>query len=624
MDYLQGLNEQQLSAVQHATGPAVVLAGAGSGKTRVLTTRVAHLITAGISPQSIVLLTFTNKAAAEMIARVQRLTGESLPFAGTFHRLCARLLRAHAPLVGLPNDYIIYDADDQLSLIKLIAKELDLNPKQYHPRALLAGISDAKQQLLSPEEYSEFARGTWQETVGRVYRVYEQRLNRSGVVDFDNLLLKVVELLRHNQAVRERYQAQFQHVLIDEYQDTNAAQYALTKLLVWPQQNLYVVGDASQAIYGWRGADYRNLLRLKNDFANLTEYRLERNYRSTPNILTAASGVISHNTLHPVLELWTDNKDTQPITVLENTDGTAEAQRIAELIGNLRDTQSWNEIAVLYRTNAQSREFEEALLQVGIPYQLVGGVEFYARREIKDVLAMLSLLFLPTNEVALARLAKRGKRRLAVFQAWLESKRSQEGWLNQSTLTLLDEVLAASGYLERLDPDDPEDLTRIENIQELRSVASQLPELAAFLEQIALVENGTVGRQGEPEGPAVTLMSLHAAKGLEFNVVFLAGLEEGLFPHSRSLLDREQMEEERRLCYVGITRARKQLYLSWAHSRLMHGAYSTQLPARFLQEIPESVLQTVGGKPHRSANLNDPDLLAVLYDDLAIDAWLKK
>lgn len=625
MEYLDGLNEQQRLAVLHGAGPAMVLAGAGSGKTKVLTTRVAHLINSeNVPPENIVLLTFTNKAAGEMTERVQRLTGYHLPFSGTFHRLCARLLRSHGPKVKLPQEYVIYDSDDQLSLVKLIAKEFGLDPKQYHPRAIMAGISDAKQQLLGPAEYAQFARGTWQETIARVYKVYEHRLEQSGAVDFDNLLVKVVELLRNHPDIRQRYQQQFQHVLIDEYQDTNTAQYVLTKLLAFPQNNLYVVGDASQAIYGWRGADYRNLLKLKNDFANIETYRLEQNYRSTPNILEAASGVIRNNTLHPVLELWTDNNDSQKISVLENLDGAQEASRIVDLIDKLQEEESLGDMAVLYRTNAQSREFEEALLRAGIPYRLVGGVEFYARKEIKDVLALLSLLFSPVSEMARLRLEKRGKRRLADFLGWVEQRRAEEGFLAKPTLELIDAVLQASGYLERLDEKDPEDLTRIENIQELRSVASQLPELATFLEQVALVENDAVGNQKQVDGPAVTLMSLHAAKGLEFNVVFLAGMEEGLFPHSRSLLEKEQMEEERRLCYVGITRARKRLYLSWAKSRLMYGSYKSQLPARFLKEIPERVIERSGSPVRKTVDIEDPDLTAILYDDMAIDEWLRK
>lgn len=623
MQYLDGLNEQQSQAVLHFEGPAMVLAGAGSGKTRVLVTRVAHLMGKhGVKPENIVLLTFTNKAAGEMNERVHRLTGQRLPFSGTFHRLCARILRAHADKVGLSKEYIIYDSEDQLSLVKIIAKELGLDPKQFAPRALLSGISDAKQQLLSPEEYQDFARGSYQETIGRVYKIYERRLQQAGAVDFDNLLVKVVQLLRLNEDVRKQYQTQFQHILIDEYQDTNLAQYTLTKLLAFPQNNLYVVGDASQAIYGWRGADYRNLLKLKQDFANVEEYRLERNYRSTPSILEAASSVIRNNTMHPVLELWTDNSDGTKIDLLENHDGNQEAERVVRLITKHVEEDGIENIAILYRTNAQSRQFEEALLRAGLPYKLVGGVEFYARKEVKDVLAYLSYLYQPANEMAQVRLTKLGKRKWAVFQVWAEEKRQEEGWLAKPTVEILDAVLETTQYMDQFDEDDPTELTRIENVKELRSVATLFSELPLFLENVALVENDKVEGQEQAKN-AVTLMSLHAAKGLEFPVVFLVGMEEGLFPHSRALLDKEQMEEERRLCYVGITRARKKLYLSYAKERLLYGSYQHHTPSRFLKEIPGHLLEgSESRRPAQKTKLNDPDLLRVLYDDMSIEDWL--
>lgn len=625
MEYLNGLNEQQRQAVLHGQGPAMVLAGAGSGKTRVLITRVAHLIEAEqVKSENIVLLTFTNKAAGEMNERVERLTGQRLPFSGTFHRICARILRVYGDKVGLSRDYVIYDSEDQLSLVKLIAKELGIDPRQHHPRALLSGIGDAKQQLLLPEEYAQFARGGFQEMIARVYKIYERRLTQAGAVDFDNLLVKVVELLRMHETVRQSYQQQFQHVLIDEYQDTNLAQYTLTKLIAFPQNNLFVVGDASQAIYGWRGADYRNLLKLKQDFAHIEEYRLERNYRSTTPILEAASSVIKHNTLHPVLELWTDNQESTKLELFDSHDGAQEAERVVRMMTKLRGEIALSEMAVLYRTNAQSREFEEALLRVGIPYRLVGGVEFYARKEVKDVLAYLNLLFQPANEVARERLLKLGKRRFAVFEAWANEVRQQVEFTGKTTLELFDAILEVTKYLEQFDENDPTDLTRLENVKELRSVASMFSELPQFLEQVALVENDTVEGQEKSNGEAVTLMSLHAAKGLEFDTVFLVGMEEGLFPHSRALLDKEQMEEERRLCYVGITRARRKLFLSYARQRLMYGSYQSHLPARFLKEIPSALV--AGGSPEtvtkRKTSLSDPDLTRVLYDDMSIEEWL--
>lgn len=635
--YLDGLNEEQRLAVLHGDGPAMVLAGAGSGKTKVLTTRVAYLIDQkGVKASNILLLTFTNKAAQEMLERLERLTGQRLPFAGTFHRLCARLLRAHAPKLGLPPEFSIYDGDDQLGLLKILVNEMNLDPKQYHPRALLGGIGEAKQQLIGPEEYQNMSRGRFQETVARVYSRYEKRLVQAGAVDFDNLLVFVVKLLRDFDEVRQQYQAQFEHVLIDEYQDTNHAQYQLTRLLAAPQNNLYVVGDASQAIYGWRGADYRNLLRLQQDFSNIEQYRLERNYRSTPDILEAASSVIRNNTLHPVLELWTDAAAEEKITLLENYNGLEEALAVVRKIQNCIDQgEDLNEIAVLYRTNAQSREFEEALIRSSIPYRLVGGVKFYARKEIKDILAFMTLYDQPENEMCLRRVEKIGKRRFQNYLAWREEQKAKEANQESASLTspeLMDKILEVTQYMQKLDEKDPEDVSRIENIQELRSVATQFPDRVEFLEQVALVENDQIGMQGETGQPAVTLMSLHAAKGLEFNVVFLAGMEEGLFPHSRSLLERAQMEEERRLCYVGITRARHKLYLSYAKQRLIFGSLQRQLPSRFIKEVPESVLERVGSngtaprKPqrHYTLDLDDPELEGVLSGDVDISDWLLK
>lgn len=636
--YLAKLNEQQKQAVLHGDGPAMVLAGAGSGKTRVLTTRVAYLIDqCGIQPEEIVLLTFTNKAAREMEDRVQQLTGSRLPYAGTFHRLCARLLRRHGELVGLSQSYVIYDGDDQLSLIKLIAKELNLDNKKHHPRALLKSISESKQQLISPEEYEQFARGPYQTTVARVYSLYEKRLREAGAVDFDNLIVKSVELFRKNEAIRKQYQEQWKHVLIDEYQDTNHAQYVFTKLIAFPQNNLYVVGDASQAIYGWRGADYRNLLKLRNDFANIEEYRLERNYRSTASILEAASNVIRNNTLHPVLELWTDNPEAEKLMVIEANDGSEEAALVTRMISR-EYPDELDDVAILYRTNAQSREFEEALLRQGIPYRLVGGVAFYSRKEIKDILAYLQLVYQPKDEVSENRVLKLGKRRYADFTEWRDAVRNLEtGEVTGTSQELLEGILKSTNYMDKLDEKDPTDLTRIENIQELHSVAAQFPELPMFLEQVALVGGEREDRGGFGEGPAVTLMSLHAAKGLEFPYVFLVGLEEGLFPHSRSLQDREQMEEERRLCYVGITRAKQRLVLTYARRRLLYGSYSQQVPARFLREIPIDVFES-GAAPfsqHLSSGnaqnrtrketpLDDPMLDAILDGSMDIEEWLSK
>lgn len=630
VNYLDQLNEQQKQAVLHGSGPAMVLAGAGSGKTRVLTTRVAYLMhQQQLQPDQILLLTFTNKAADEMQERVEHLTGQRLPFAGTFHRLCAQILRQHATLVGLPTSYVIYDSSDQLSLVKMVASDLGIDQKQLHPRAAISMIGEAKQQLLSPEDYQKMAHGRQAELAARIYKVYERRLQDAGAVDFDNLLTKAILILRKHPDIRQWYQQQFVHVLIDEYQDTNYAQYVLTQILSFPQNNLFVVGDASQAIYGWRGADYRNLIKLKHDLSNIEEYRLERNYRSTPSILEAASEVISNNNTHPVLQLWTDTKDQEKITLIENSDGRQEAQQVLQAIRQLPANKR-QEVAILYRTNAQSREFEEAFMKAGIPYRLIGGVKFYARKEIKDLLAYLSLVYQPKDEVAKQRAIKLGKRRYAQFESWREKIQQRESPI--PTLEILDGILHSTKYLDRFDEKDPSDVSRLDNIQELRSVASQFPDLTEFMEQVALVQNEDV-QDLNPQENAVVLMSLHSAKGLEFDVVFLVGVEEGLFPHSRSILEKEKLEEERRLCYVGITRARKKLFISYAKQRYLYGSRKTQLPARFIKEIPPRLLMRTGGDQQSEDfsiadnavyNLDDPELEGLLSGDVDIESWLNK
>lgn len=628
--YLEHLNQEQKQAVLHGSGPAMVLAGAGSGKTRVLTTRVAYLLDKfDLQPDQILLLTFTNKAADEMQERVQNLTGQRLPFAGTFHRLCAQILRQHAHLVDLPTSYVIYDGNDQLSLVKMIMKELDIDKKQLHPRAAISMISEAKQQLLTPSEYQDMARGRKTELVARIYKVYEYRLSQAGAVDFDNLLNKAILILRKHPDIRKWYQEQFIHVLIDEYQDTNYAQYVLTQILAFPQNNLFVVGDASQAIYGWRGADYRNLTKLKHDLSNIEEYRLERNYRSTPSILEAASQVIANNSTHPVLKLWTDAADKEKITLLENSDGREEAKKVVQEIRSLPADQR-REVAILYRTNAQSREFEEAFMRSGISYRLIGGVKFYARKEIKDLLAYLSLIYQSKDEVAEQRALKIGKRRFAKFAAYREELQNKKE--PTPTLEMLDQILEVTKFLERFDEKDPSDVSRLDNIQELRSVASQFPDLTEFMEQVALVQNEDV-QDLNKQDEAVVLMSLHSAKGLEFEVVFLVGVEEGLFPHSRSIMENEKLEEERRLCYVGITRARQKLYLSYAKQRYLYGARKRQLPARFIKEIPAQLLvrsQNSGSNDdfeiadNAVYNLDDPELEGLLSGDVDIQSWLNK
>lgn len=594
-ELLSSLNEEQRLAALHGEGPAMVLAGAGSGKTRVLTTRVAYLMAEKhVNPSSILLVTFTNKAAAEMTERVFKTTGKKLQFSGTFHRLCAKILRMDGHWIGIPPNYVIYDDDDQIDLIKSIFKELKISPKETNPRVVLSMISSAKIEMISPRDYWGVARGKYQELTAKVYERYEKKLKENNAVDFDNLLNKTVELFDRYPEVLKKYQNQFDYVLVDEYQDVNKAQYQLTKMLAAPENNLFVVGDFSQAIYGWRGADYRNMLMLKTDFPHIEEYKLERNYRSTQSILDAATAVISNNTTHPILSLWTDRPSEHKLVLFEAESDREETAFIIRCIQDALSVYQLSDIAVLYRTNAQSRAIEDACIRAGIPYRLVGGVRFYARKEIKDVLAYLRLFANREDEVARTRIEKLGKRKLDAYVMWLESAQH----LPEIPLDILDAVLEVTKYKDLFDPKNEEEAARLENIHELRSVASEFATLTEFLENVSLVENDTLAdTSAKNNQPAVTLMSMHAAKGLEFAVVFMIGMEEGLFPHSRSLLDKHQLEEERRLCYVGITRAKEKLYLTYTRKRLLYGNITGSIVSRFIAEIPEHVLDKRNSQP---------------------------
>jgi DNA helicase II / ATP-dependent DNA helicase PcrA len=590
MNILEELNPIQQQAVSYNDGPLLILAGAGSGKTRVLTYRVAHLIqTKQAEPENILLLTFTNKAAQEMMRRVSVLLGGSQlrVSGGTFHSFCARILRRHAGPAGVEPDFVIFDPGDQLDTVKQAMERVAIDPKTTKPGSVLGVISSAKNELITPQQYGEFARGTFQQNAARIYLIYQQLLHKYHALDFDDLLMLTVRLLKTNPDVLEILQNQFQYILVDEYQDTNKAQYEITKMLSRKHRNLTVVGDAAQAIYSWRGADYRNLLLLKQDFSDLHVINLEQNYRSTQVILDAANSVISKNKNHPILNLWTDRSKGEKISIYEAETESDEARFIIQEITNQADAGiSFWDFAVLYRTNAQSRVFEEAFLHAGIPYTLVGGIRFYERKEIKDVLSYLHLLINPDNEVARRRAEKNGKGRLNKLL------NSQLDISDKNSLQILDEVLKATGYLEQYNPNDEEDSARLENIKELRSVAQEFPNLSDFLENIALTEKESrkAGAQESSRG-SVTLMTLHAAKGLEFKTVFLVGMEEGLFPHSRTLMNPEEMEEERRLCYVGLTRAMNKLYITYARRRLYFGQRTSNMVSRFLSDIPESLLQ---------------------------------
>ena len=596
---LSDLNPQQQRAASHSGGPLLILAGAGSGKTRALTYRAAYLILEKHIPEeNILLLTFTNKAAGEMKERIRILLSQNTkykiqntPFAGTFHSFCAKILRIDGNLLGIPPNFAIYDEADQVDAIKGVTKKLDLSIKDYKPQSVLNTISGAKNELISELEYPQYARGIWQKNVAQIYLEYQRFLRQNQAVDFDDLIFKVIDLFKKFPEVLGKYQNKYRYLLVDEYQDTNRAQYILTKFLAKRDGNLTVVGDASQSIYGWRGANYRNLVNLKQDFPNLTIINLEQNYRSTKTILEVAYSIICHNTTHPVLKLWTENEEGEKIYLYEASSEINEAEFIVNQIVRHQGQYQLSDFAILYRTNAQSRVLEEFFLQSGIPYVLVGGTRFYQRKEIKDVLAYLRLVSNSKDTVSFKRIEKIGKNRLEKFLNWQENL-SESSQFN--TLDLFDEILKVTGYLELYDPKDEEDLARLENINELRSVASLFPDLNDFLENVSLVEQESLPDKPATNGDkkeAVTLMTLHAAKGLEFPIVFIVGMEEGLFPHSRSLLNQSELEEERRLCYVGITRAKKKLFLTYARRRLYFGQHSANEVSRFIQDIPEDLIK---------------------------------
>lgn len=600
---LSHLNSAQQAVVTFGEGPLMILAGPGSGKTRALTYRVAWLIKEkGIEPDRILLLTFTNKAAEEMKKRLKTILRDSeitrWLFAGTFHSFCARVLRTEGRYLGLPPNYLIYDEQDQLETIKLAMKEIDISPTKFKPTAVLSTISQAKNELITALEYPQYAQGEFQTTVARIYLTYERFLKEYQALDFDDLLLQTVRLFQKEKSVLAKYQNRIRYLLVDEYQDTNQAQYVLTRILAGKWRNLCVVGDASQAIYGFRGANYRNLTNLKRDFPNLKIINLDQNYRSTQKILDAASAIIKNNSSHPVLKLWTENNSGEPLVVCEAKDGQEEANFIAtQIINYTLNAKRYplNSFAVLYRTNAQSRVLEEAFLRAGIPYLLVGGVRFYERKEIKDCLSYLRLVTNPHDKVSLKRIEKIGKRRAKIFAQLSKNFDPAQ----KTTLMILDEIVEKTGYLELYNGKDEEDLARLENIKELRSVASEFPKLNDFLENVALIEKEYLPAKQASFGDKkqkpirVTLMTVHAAKGTEFPIVFLVGMEEGLFPHLRSLADKEGIEEERRLCYVGITRAKEKVYLTYARRRLYFGQYGSNPVSRFITEIPPHLLEFV-------------------------------
>ncbi len=598
---IQGLNDQQKEAVTYTEGPLLVLAGAGSGKTKVLTYRVAYFISEGlIKPENALLLTFTNKAASEMKERISSLTNGDTPMTGTFHSFCAKVLRIDGEYIGIPKNFVIYDDTDQKETVKEIMQEMNISTDQFNPNSILNGISEAKNMMLSPSEYINFVRSEWQEVAAKVYVDYEKRLKEAGALDFDDLLIKTVVLFKEVPEVLEKWNKRLTHIFVDEWQDTNKIQYVLTKLLVGEKDNITAVGDASQSIYSWRGADYKNINYLMRDYPNIKVVNLEQNYRSTANILEAANLVISKNTTHPILKLWTEKEKGGKIKLYSAKNGFDEADFVVSEIETLvkysAGKLNYKDIAILYRTNAQSRVLEEAFMHASIPYMLVGGTKFYDRKEIKDVLAFVRYLFNPKDLVSKNRIEKIGIRRFEKLETF---RIENPDLLGLTTLDILDVVIQKTDYLALFQKESEENIARLENLKELRSVATEFPDVNEFLENVTLVETSQDSSK-HVAGPlqeknSVTLMTLHAAKGLEFPIVFIVGMEEGLFPHSRSLMDSSQMEEERRLAYVGITRAKEQLYLTFANSRIYFGEHISNPPSRFIMDIPESLLQSIGG-----------------------------
>jgi DNA helicase-2/ATP-dependent DNA helicase PcrA len=625
----QQLNPDQLSAVAHPGGPALVVAGPGSGKTRVLAHRFAYLVQEkGVPSENILAVTFTNKAAGEMRERVAKLLTTNhqplttkLVWLGTFHAICARLLRREFRHAGLSPHFVIYDESDTLAAIRQALQKLSLPPSKFSPVGIAAVISQAKNELLDAAGFAPYAQGFFQEKAGQVFFAYEKILARNHALDFDDLLLRTVRLLEGHPAVLKKYQQLFREILIDEYQDTNHAQYALTKLLAANHQQLFVVGDMAQAIYSFRGADFRNILNFEKDYPQAAIYHLGQNYRSTQTIVRAAKNLIEHNLGHLPLELTTQNEGGEKIKVYEARDETDEAEYIVNQILNTTrpslNTHLGN-FAILYRTNAQSRPLEEVLLKQGVPYTLIGGTRFYERKEIKDMLSFLRLLQNPKDSVSGERPEKMGKRRATAYQKWVAQLRQKKPNIadEETSLDLLDRILNFTHYLAELADGTEEGETRGENVKELRSVAERFPNLNDFLENVALIQQEFLPNghpTNEPNNPErVTLMTLHAAKGLEFPVIFIVGLEEGLFPHSRSLYSKEELEEERRLCYVGLSRAKKTLYLTFARGRLYFGRHQSNLPSRFLGEIPPELLE-FGTTTHFSHA--DPDAKMHPWED---------
>ncbi|WP_270313769.1 DNA helicase PcrA [Leuconostoc citreum] len=641
-----GMNNKQAEAVQTTEGPLLIMAGAGSGKTRVLTHRIAHLVQdLNVFPWRILAITFTNKAAREMRERIAALLSEDVArdiWVSTFHALAVRILRRDGEAIGLAKNFTIIDTSAQRTLMKRVINDLNLDTNQYDPRTILGMISNAKNDMLRPRDYAKAADNAFQETVAEVYTAYQAELKRSQSVDFDDLIMLTIDLFQSAPKVLARYQQQFEYLHVDEYQDTNDAQYTIVNLLAQRSKNLAVVGDADQSIYGWRGANMNNILNFEKDYPNAHTVMLEQNYRSTQNILDAANAVINHNNERVPKKLWTENGKGDQITYYRAQTEHDEANFILSNIQQLRETKhmAYSDFAVLYRTNAQSRNIEESLVKANMPYSMVGGHKFYERKEILDIMAYMSLITNPDDNAAFERVVNEPKRGLGAtsltrlrelanrlnvsymkaiesielapsittkaaskfltFAEMMHNLRQQSEFLNVTELTEL--VMTQSGYRQMLaEKNDPDSQARLENLEEFLSVTKEFddkyqpedPEsidpVTDFLGTTALMSDLDDFEEGDG---AVTLMTLHAAKGLEFPVVFLIGLEEGIFPLSRAMMDEDLLEEERRLAYVGITRAMKKLFLTNAFSRLLYGRTQANEPSRFIAEISPELLET--------------------------------
>jgi len=586
------LNEEQERAVTHWGSPLLVLAGAGSGKTRVLTYRTAWLVEEkNIEAERIVLLTFTNKAAGEMRERVEKLVereGEvRLGFTGTFHTFCSKLLRKYGRSLGIEPGFVIYDTKDKEMVIKELGERMGVATGNGQGRKIAAFISKMKNELYSADSVGSWMKTDYQKKLVDLWREYDKSLQASQALDFDDLLVKGVELLKKNE-IKNVVHEEYGWVLVDEYQDTNKAQFELSKLLVPKGERLTVVGDVAQAIYSFRGADFRNLDLLKKEFKDLSVVELGQNYRSTQKILDAAYEMLRNNKNHPVLRLEAAGEEGKRVEVMELSD---EKQEAREIVNRCEEAErGGRSIAVLYRTNAQSRSFEEELMKRGLAYQLVGGIRFYQRAEIKDLTAYLRFLYNEKDGVSKKRLEKVGKRRLKKLVEWIEKEKREE-LLKRKPVELIEKILEVTDYLNKFKEEDEKDRARMENIEELMAVAGESEKLGEFLEKIALIEADEEAERGKKEKTKIHLMTVHAAKGLEFDEVWVVGMEEGLFPHSRSLNEEGEIEEERRLLYVAITRAREKAGMSYVRNRLIYGGRSSQVASRFLGEIPDGLLE---------------------------------